>query len=129
MTLDSAAAIATIVGTVITVIASILALLGKLRLRLPGTLSTVESRAIFVLSTTIIALPILAWGPRWGLAPAVANLLIVPSLPAYFDRYSVVSQDEPQGGEVTGITVMFVSTLLLIINVAAAVSLVDQLAN
>jgi len=86
MNLDDAAAIATIIGTAITMGATVLALLGKLRLRLPTKVSSIQSRAFLVVAVPVIALPILSWGRKWGLAPTVANLLVIPSLPSWWEE-------------------------------------------
>jgi hypothetical protein len=81
------AAWATIVGTVIVVVGTLLGWAGKLRLRLPAELSSVESRALFVICSTLVAVPIIAWGPLAGFLPALGNLLVMPSMPAYIEEY------------------------------------------
>jgi hypothetical protein len=117
MNLDTAAAIATIVGTVITVGASVLALLGKLRLRLPTRLSSIQSRAFFVVATPVIALPILSWGPKWGLAPSIANLLVIPPLPNWWEETDF---KELSAGDNLVLTV---TVLLAYMNGAALISM------
>jgi hypothetical protein len=87
LSLEDWAAWATIVGTVIVVAGTVLGWLGKLRLRLPAQLESVESRALFVICVILVALPIIAWGPLAGLLPSFANLLVMPSMPAYFEEY------------------------------------------
>lgn len=86
MSLEDWAAWATIVGTVIVIAGTVLGWLGKLRLRLPAQLESVESRALFVICTALVALPIIAWGPLAGFLPSFANLLVMPSMPAYFEE-------------------------------------------
>jgi hypothetical protein len=88
LSLEEWAAWATIVGTAIVIAGTVLGWLGKLRLRLPPQLESLESRALFVICITLVAMPIIAWGPLAGLLPSFANLLVMPSMPSYYEEYS-----------------------------------------
>jgi hypothetical protein len=122
MNLDTAAAMATIVGTIITVGATVLALLGKLRFRLPTKLSSIESRAFFVIAAPLIALPVISWGPKWGLAPTIANLLVIPSLPGFFEQ---TAGEEPASGTVGENIVFAAITVLGLMNFFAVVTIFE----
>jgi hypothetical protein len=52
------------------------------------TRTTDERRALFVICTALVAMPIIAWGPLAGFLPSFANLLVVPSVPAYLEELS-----------------------------------------
>ena len=75
------AAWATIIGTVFVVTGTILGWLGKLRLRLPANLNSLEARAIFIIAIAVVPLPIWAWGPNPGFFLAAANAMILPWIP------------------------------------------------
>jgi hypothetical protein len=87
LSLEDWAAWATIVGTVVVLAGTVLGWLGKLRLRLPAQLANVESRALFVICIVLVAAPIIAWGPLAGFMPSLANLLVMPSMPAYIEDF------------------------------------------
>jgi hypothetical protein len=123
VTLQDAAAWATILGTIVVVTGAILGLLGKLRFRLPAGMVSLELRALFVLSTAIVAVPIIAWGPTWGFIPALANLLILPSVPGYLDAW----QKRPRSRRKVGVPQALVFTLAImlgVMNFSALVSMV-----
>jgi uncharacterized membrane protein len=88
LSLEDWAAWATIVGTVIVIAGTVLGWLGKLRLRLPAQLESIESRALFVICVILVAVPIIAWGPLAGFLPSFANLLVMPSMPTYLEELS-----------------------------------------
>jgi hypothetical protein len=96
LSLEDWAAWATIVGTIVIVTGTVLGWLGKLRLRLPPQLESLESRTLFVICTALVAMPIIAWGPLAGLLPSFANLLVVPSMPAYIEEYLRQPRSEPR---------------------------------
>lgn len=121
MDLNTAAAIATIIGTIVTVVATVLAMRGKLHLQLPTRLASVEARGLFVLGLFIVALPILAWGPKWGIMPSIANLMVIPGLPRYFDE--VAPRDEAEWTVRTNVFLL-VTVALAYMNLAALISLV-----
>lgn len=121
--LADAAAWATIIGTIIVVPSAILAWRGMLSLRLPDGLVSLEARALFVLSIAVVALPIVAWGALAGLIPALLNLLILPWMPAYLQRWFDIPDREravelPQG-------LLFALAIgLVLMNVGALLSMV-----
>jgi hypothetical protein len=119
--LNSTETIVNIVVGVITALAAILGLFGKLRLRLPMRLSTVEARGLFVLGVFIVALPILAWGLHWGLMPALANLMVVPGLPAYLEKNWNRPQEE---GTVRDNILYLLLLALAVMNFIALISLI-----
>jgi hypothetical protein len=121
--LNSAETIVNIVTAVIAAVSALLAMLGKLRLRLPTQLSTVEARGFLVLGTFIVALPILAWGLPGGLTPALANLMVVPGLPAYLER----NWDRPQEEVTVRDGILYLVLLALaVVNFFALVSLIPD---
>jgi hypothetical protein len=88
LSLEDWAAWATIASTIIVLTGTVLGWLGKLRLRLPAQLESVEARALFVICITLVAVPIIAWGPLRGFLPSFANLLVMPSMPTYIEQIS-----------------------------------------
>lgn len=129
LSLADGAAWATIVGTVIVVVGTILGWLGRLKLRLPAGLSSIESRALFVASIVVIALPIIAWGPLAGILPALANLIILPSMPAYLQDYLRRPKDEKGHGprpEVRQALAFYLAGVLVAMNVVALGFILDR---
>jgi hypothetical protein len=134
LSLEDWAAWATIIGTVIVVTGTVLGWLGKLRLRLPAQLESLESRALFVVCTVLVAMPIIAWGPLAGLLPSFANLLIVPSAPSYLEEYLKQPRSEPRllspAGDLPSPTVrqgivFGLFAVLAVVNVIAVIRVID----
>jgi hypothetical protein len=123
------AAWATIVGTVIVVTTTILGWLGKLRVRLPANLNSLERRAVFILTMAVVPLPIWAWGPTWGgLLASLANLMILPWMPGYIQRRRSVPTGEKAQAAIPGV-LYWVTVLLVIMNVVALGSALFPEAN
>jgi hypothetical protein len=120
--LEDGAALATIVGTIVTVTAAVLAWLGKWRFRLPAGLVSLEVRTLFVISVAIVALPIIAWGPLGGLVPALANVVILPSFPGYLDRWLKRPLSRRHVGVAQGLVFTLV-VLLCLMNIGALLSM------
>jgi hypothetical protein len=120
--LDDGAALATIVGTIVTVTAAVLAWLGKWKFRLPAGIVSLEVRALFVVSVAIVALPIIAWGPLGGLVPALANVVILPSFPGYLDKWLKRPLSRRRVGVSQGLVFTLV-VLLCLMNIGALLSM------
>jgi hypothetical protein len=120
--LEDGAALATIVGTIVTVTAAVLAWLGKWRFRLPAGLVNLEIRALFVISLAVVALPIIAWGPLGGFVPALANLAILPSFPGYLEKWLKRPQGR-RGVRVFPRLVFTLTFLLCLMNIGALLSM------
>lgn len=123
VSLEDAAAWATIIGTIIVVTGAILGWLGKWSFRLPAGLVSLEARTLFVLSVAVVAIPIIAWGPKWGFVPALANLLILPSVPAYLDKWLRRPLNR-RTVSVPRALVYILAILLCLMNVGALLSMV-----
>jgi hypothetical protein len=130
LSLEDWAAWATILGTAIVVAGTVLGWLGKLRLRLPAQLESVESRALFVICTILVAVPIIAWGPLVGFLPSFANLLVMPSMPAYIEEYSrqPINPDSLFGFRSVTFRQGIVFGLVLALTVANVISLFKAIA-
>ena len=129
MSLEDWAAWATIVGTVVVIAGTVLGWLGKLRLRLPPQLESVESRALFVICIVLVAVPIIALGPLVGFIPSFANLLVMPSMPAYIEEFLRQAPKNDRGERIPtfrqGI-VFGLFAVLTLINVIALFNVIDR---
>jgi hypothetical protein len=116
--LGIAASVATVIGTITTVTIAIQTWRGKWHLRFPGSLHSLELRAIFIVAIAMVPLPIWAWGPTAGLLPSLANLMVLPWVPAYIQkRRSGLAGEKLQDTMPTAL--FWITGLLVVMNVVA----------
>jgi hypothetical protein len=96
---------------------------------LAAQLESVESRALFVVCTVLVAVPIIAWGPLVRLMPSFANLLVMPSMPAYIEEFLEQGPRNARGERTAtfrqGI-VFGLAAVLTLINVLALFRVIDM---